>query len=214
MISVEVDNQATEDLKKIAFGIGASAAKGVLEAASYIGGVIADVVVSDMDSGTGTFARSFLPATFLGYHGKDVRAGALSDLPYAEIQNDGGTIKPTSGKYLAVPLTSKARKMWPRDWPKDALQFIKSANGNALLAQMQKRKSKKKKTIATIGLLAVKKVTTTTIDKLVPQYVLKQSVVIKATHYLNTAERKSVKRVDEIMAKRFGKDIGRIVKRG
>lgn len=54
-------------------------------------------------------------------------------LPYAEIQHDGGTIFPKTGKALAIPERQSliAKKLWPRDIDPDrkVLKFIPSITG-------------------------------------------------------------------------------------
>lgn len=40
-----------------------------------------------------------------------------ASVPYARIHHDGGIIKPKNAKYLAIPLTPKAKLSRPRDYP-------------------------------------------------------------------------------------------------
>lgn len=47
------------------------------------------------------------------------------DVPYARIQHEGGIIKPKNAKYLAIPITAKARLSYARNY--DGETFI--ANG-------------------------------------------------------------------------------------
>ncbi len=48
-----------------------------------------------------------------------------SNLVYAAIQQVGGEVKPKSGKYLAIPVPADLRRrgVWPRDLPRDSMQF-------------------------------------------------------------------------------------------
>lgn len=63
--------------------------------------------------------------------GESVRIG--SNLPYAKIQNEGGTVEPVNAKFLAIPITRKAHlagsprrfKETPRDRLRDNYVFVK-----------------------------------------------------------------------------------------
>ncbi len=48
-----------------------------------------------------------------------------SNLVYAAIQQLGGTVRPKTGKYLALPVLPNLRRrgVWPRDLPKDSMVF-------------------------------------------------------------------------------------------
>ena len=52
-----------------------------------------------------------------------------SNLVYAAIQQVGGTVRPKSGKYLAIPATAQLRRrgVWPRDLPAGSLKFVMRA---------------------------------------------------------------------------------------
>lgn len=54
-----------------------------------------------------------------------------SALPYAAIQQVGGTVRPKTVKCLAIPTQkSLARSgVWPRDWPRGALRFVPNNKG-------------------------------------------------------------------------------------
>lgn len=119
--------------------------------------------------GSGNLARSFLPATFIDTD-EGVGAAAVSDLVYAGIQNRGGTVTSSRpGGMLAVPLTAWAKKRWPRDVGGE-LFLIKSKRGNLLL-----------------------------MNKLGPQYVLKRSVTLTGSGYIDAAAENSKARVAEII---------------
>lgn len=107
----------------------------VLKAANHAGGEIARSVYAKHGGGSGALARSFLPASFVSAPNGQVAAGAFSDLVYAEVQDQGGTIEPKSGKNLAIPIGAKRTDVrWPRDYPKDSLKFI-MAKGKKLLVE-------------------------------------------------------------------------------
>ena len=90
---------------------------------------------------TGALARSVQTRFLVNESSPSMSvAVAGSKLVYAEIQDQGGEILPKR-RYLAVPvkLPRSMRGKWPRDWPSDALQLIRSRRGNLLLVEMQKR---------------------------------------------------------------------------
>jgi len=68
---------------------------------------------------TGALARGWV-RDHIVMMGNTVAARMVNRVPYAAIQNRGGTITPKSGQYLAVPISPEARTpgMWPRDYPK------------------------------------------------------------------------------------------------
>jgi len=102
-----------------------------------------DIVGSIYDSAKdpkGDLARSY-EVQLLDQGGDFISVGVFSDLVYAEIQDVGGEIN-AKKKYLAIPhkdAKSIIGVRWPRDFPKDALQFVKSKKqGTALLYQGKK----------------------------------------------------------------------------
>lgn len=151
-------------------------ARGVLRAANIAGGIIARNVIKLLPGGTGQLARSFLPARFIG--GKDsLTAAAQSDLEYAAIHDDGGTIRSSrpSG-VLAIPVSARAKGSWPRDWARDSLALIPSKKpGKALLIDTQ-----------TEGLMV--------------HYVLQESVKIDGTRYIKKSEADALPDIDKAMA--------------
>jgi hypothetical protein len=139
--------------------------KECLRLANIAGGEIARQAIALLPGGRGALARSFLPARLLSITNGEVKAGAISDLPYARVQNEGGTIKPSTRKMLAIPQTAKARSMWPRDWAKDELFLVPKGPDLALLMSPGKGKRGKPKL----------------------QYILKPSVKIEGTGYIDHA---------------------------
>lgn len=55
----------------------------------------------------------------------------FSFLPYARIQQEGGTVLPRKRKMLAIPLRPDLRRlgMWPKHWKRDRLACIKTGKG-------------------------------------------------------------------------------------
>lgn len=171
----------------IAKGVTDELGRRVLEGAQYVAGVIRKTVTSTFPDGrTGGLARSY-HETFIGWKGDDsVSAAAESALVYARILDEGGTILPKSGKYLAIPVPERniSAGKWPRHWGKDQLTFIKSKSGKALLATVSKK------------------------GKVVPQYFLVQQSTIRARNYLAASAKASEEGVAEIIGKGIDKAIG------
>jgi hypothetical protein len=124
---------------------------------------------------TGRLARSFLVTA--EDKGGVVSSTAASGLAYAAIQDQGGTIRAKSKK-LAIPIRGKPgaprRGQGPRDFGRP-LFFIPSMGGRApLLAEhVGKRR------------------------KVVPRYVLKTSVRINGTHYLEDASNRFIEETNK-----------------
>ena len=174
-IKVTVTDDATVVLEGIPEALTPELSKAVLKAANIAGGEIV-LAVRDTTAGSGTttgaLARSVLPAHFVEAPKGSVAAAADSDLIYAKIQDQGGTIHAKSVKNLAIPLTKEARGLWPRDRPAGELVFRKSKKGAALLVS------------ATTG---------------EPQYVLKPSVTLKGKGYIAKAREASEELVIETL---------------
>jgi hypothetical protein len=89
---------------------------------------------------TGALARS-VQTRWLVEPGSGTLSTAVagSKLVYAEIQDQGGEIRPRLGKYLSIPvdLPPSMRGKYPRDWPRGALILMRSKRGNPLLVEKQ-----------------------------------------------------------------------------
>lgn len=153
----------------------------VLRAAQHAEGEIRAVIYETFPEGrTGALARSFR-ATFLGRDADGVTSAAVSsDLVYARIQDEGGTIRPKTTQRLAVPLKRLPVGKWPRHYGKDELTLIRSKRGNSILAKVTKTKGGK--------------------DKIDPHFVLVRQVTIKGRGYVAIAEARARPGVEEIMA--------------
>lgn len=82
-----------------------------------------------------------------------------TNLPYARLQQEGGTITPKSGKALALPLTKEATRYKPRDFPRPLFvawrkgaksgvlaerpKFVKQSKGEKAAGKRFKRQSKR-----------------------------------------------------------------------
>lgn len=153
----------------------------VLRAAQHAEGEIRSVIYEVFPEGrTGGLARSFR-ATFIGRDVDGVTSAAVSsDLVYARIQDEGGTITPKTTQRLAVPLKRLAVGKWPRHYAKDELTLIKSKRGNSILAKVTKTKGGK--------------------DKIDPHFVLVRSVTLRGRGYVAIAEARARPGIEEIMA--------------
>lgn len=166
-------------LSALAGQLDVKAAELVLRAAEHVVGEIRAVVSEKFPEGrTGKLGRSFR-ATFLGRDGGAVSAAATSDLVYARIQDEGGVIRPSSVKYLAIPLKRLPVGKWPRHFGKGELVLVKSRSGGAVLAKVSKR------------------------GKVDPVFALKKSVRIPGKRYLDAAAERAAPGVEEIMAEGY-----------
>jgi hypothetical protein len=126
MIGFEVDG--ANKMADLLYELGANSNKAVslalLRCAQHAEGEIKRTAQKTFKPGTGNLMRSF-KAQMLQETGDNLSAGAVSDLVYAGIQNEGGTIRSSRGpgKFLAIPLANRDIPLgkWPRDYPKGAL---------------------------------------------------------------------------------------------
>lgn len=153
----------------------------VLRAAQHAEGEVRAVIYETFPEGrTGALARSFR-ATFLGRDADGVTAAAVSsDLVYARIQDEGGTITPKTTKYLAVPLKRLPVGKWPRHFGKDELTLIRSKRGNSILAKVTKTRGGR--------------------EKIDPHFVLVPRVTIRGRGYVALAAERARPGIEEIMA--------------
>lgn len=165
-------------LDRIADGLTDEMPRRVLEAAQHVTGEIRTAIFATVTSKgrkTGALARSFRE-TFLGHDGDTVSAASHSDLAYARIQDEGGTINPSSVSKLAVPIGKNiAIGKWPRHFGKGELVLIKSKAGNSILAKISKT------------------------GRISPQFVLVDSVTLRAKNYLAKAAVAAQPGVEEIL---------------
>lgn len=153
----------------------------VLRAAQHAEGEIRAVVYETFPEGrTGALARSFR-TTFIGRDADGVTsAAASSDLVYARIQDEGGTVRPSSVQRLAIPLKRLPVGKWPRHFAKGELTLIKSKRGNSILAKVTKGRGGK--------------------DKIDPQFVLVKESRIRGRGYVVLAAERARPGIEEIMS--------------
>ena len=147
-----------------------------LKAATIAGGFLAKEVVARLPGGTGNLAGSFLPAKMV-QGGDEIKAASLSNLPYARVQDEGGTIIPRTAKNLAIPQTPTAKSMWPREWGRDQLHFIANPMEG--------------------GVLVDSSGTT--------QYILRPRVTIDGVHYVDAARARIEDEAPSIVARELAK---------
>lgn len=169
---------------------------GVFKCAQVAAGEIRREVLSTFQGRTGTLARSF-KETFLGDSKDGIRsAGAVSDLEYAPIQDEGGTIRSKNGRKLAVPIRGANVPVgkWPRDFAPGQLKLIPRRGRPPLLAKVHTRGAKK----------GVAELT-----RIEPVFVLLSSVTISGKGYLKRAADAAAPRMAEIMGDSIKVAVGR-----
>lgn len=180
MIGVQTIDTASPMLDKLKPAVSSVLRDGVFAAAQFAAGEIRRTVMSKLKGRTGNLARSY-KETFLRSQPGMVSAGAVSDLSYARIQDEGGTIRPKSVKHLAVPIMSGKRLpvgKWPRHFAKGELVYIARKDKDPLLARPVGK------------------------GEIEPLFVLKKSVKLKAKHYIAEARRRSGPRINEIVGRK------------
>lgn len=171
--------------------LGPLLAKTSLKAAMVATGEIRDQLQA-IKGGRGGLARSFRER-LVSRKGDEISAESYSNLIYAKIQNDGGTITPKSGKYLAVPLKSAnvPPGKWPRHFPKEgpgALHFIPRRGNSPLLAKLRRDGS------------------------ILPVFSLRTSVTLRAKHYLEEAAKRVEPEIEQILMDALDEALKPVVK--
>lgn len=162
-IRTEITNTAHKFLAELGDTLGETIRSELFQAAEKGAGLIRETINEEWLSkstarvSTGNLARSFKP-TMLRSGSNRYAAGIFSDVVYAAIHEDGGTIYPSRAKNLAIPLTPTARRVAPKNFPKK-LRFAITPLGNKVLAIQMKTKIK-------------------------PQYLLEASTQIRGKKYL------------------------------
>lgn len=181
-VTVSFDGELGSIVDRIARGVSDEAPRALLLAAEHAAGEVRRTAQALNSSGSarGGLARSF-KASFNSVQGDTLSAGAYSDLPYADIQNRGGRIKAKKRK-LAVPVKGVARAgKWPRDYPKGFLFRV----GNLLVHKTENTKAGKYRKGTLFGLKIY--------------FVLRSSVKIEPTGYIDFASESAEPKIVEIM---------------
>jgi hypothetical protein len=134
---------------------------------------------------SGALARSFQPE--VKGNGRDqLSAGVFSSNVYANIHEHGGRIFPKKGKYLAIPITKKASRFMPRNFP-EPLVFLHWPPRAPVLATV--------------------KIKGAGFGKITAQYILRTHVRITKKGYLQKAEKASADGVEKIFGAAFRRAI-------
>jgi len=189
MVDAKIDGDLKADLDKISEEISEGLSRDTLLAAEHVAGEIRREIHARFRGKTGTLGGSF-NAVLLKPKGGKIRAGALSDLIYARIQDEGGTIKPKTRQNLSIPLSPEAKTVgkWPRHFARGRLFFMKSKRGNKLLAESVGRGKR---------------------ARLVLHYLLRPTVQIDGKRYLDAAQKGSREEVAAIFGRRVQASIDR-----
>lgn len=185
MIGIKVEglDALERHLSQTSSAVERAMAKGVMRAAQETTGIIRKNIYSGMRGRTGDLARSF-KETFLGEKGGSVSAGSFSDLSYARIQEEGGTIHPRTRRYLAVPLVRTPVGKWPRHF--SDLVLVRSRRGNLLLARVSKS------------------------GRMTPHFVLKPSVRLRGRGYLAASIREAQAAASEAVGAQLALEVDKI----
>lgn len=152
-----VGDDAEAFLSALSKAVTPAVARAVLRAAQAASGELSLASMEALTKRpTGSLARSFDVEVLS--KGDTISAGAFSRLPYASIQDAGGTIRAKRRKYLAIPLDGIPRGMGPRQYP-TPLEFRPSRKGGGVLVDSTGK----------------------------PRYALKRQVRIRGTGYVRTA---------------------------
>jgi hypothetical protein len=162
----------------------------MLQAAEVAAGAVRRSVFEAFPGGRGGLARSYTATLLDPGPGGELRSGAMSDLVYARIQDQGGDIYPKDAKALAFPHTKSAeaqslsaRGVGPREFPTD-LQLIWPPHWER-------------------GWLA-----DVSGSKPVPHYFLSDHEYIPPTHYLDEAARIAEPLIDELVDAELTTELG------
>lgn len=167
----------------------------IMQAAVHYEGELKQAINDVFTGGKGQLARN-PKATLINEKGEVKKAGAFLDLVYADIQDQGGTIFPRAAKALAIPLTKKAEKRYPREWPRFQLTLIdRSKKGKPPLLVEEKGTWKK------LGRSGGKELV---VKRMEIHYVLKKSVTIRGKGYVERARRAAESTVKEIIGEFVG----------
>lgn len=179
MIAIEVDVSKVQKLtKRMEAGSAKAIASAVLRAAHVMASFVSKAVMEKLPGGTSQLARSFVANVgFIRSTGDVISARTFSPLPYAGIQDKGGTIRPKTARALAVPLTNEAQKRWPRDWSREQLKLV-VLKGKALLVERLGK-----------GKMA----------RLKAHYVLKDHVTLTGREYIAAARSQGKSAVDGVI---------------
>lgn len=173
----------------------------VMGGAQVIAGELTAAVMGKLAKDpTGDLARSQRPKLLVG-EGPEVEAIAGSELPYAEVQDQGDPQHGINGgKKMAVPLSfgNVPRGKSPSDWGDKELMVLPRKGKDSLLVLAEVSGRGKLRPVLKS-------------DRIQPKYVLKDSVNIKGVHYVDAAAASSEPLVNDYVAGEIEEVIGAIV---
>ncbi len=141
MINIRTYDEATPYLMAVAKAMPEAIKKGMMDAAFELEGEIREEIQRTFPTAkTGELMNSY-HAQWVTDSGPQITTGVYSDLVYARIQNEGGTIYPRTVKNLAIPISPKAKMTigkWPRHYPKDFLTLIQKKGKAPVLVHLSK----------------------------------------------------------------------------
>lgn len=140
---------------------------GMFKAAQYARGEVQRQISGGFKSGRGGLARSYVATILKPTKKGELRAGAVSSLVYAKIQNEGGRVTAKAARALTIPLTHEARRAsqvgrTAREFPTPLALIWPKGKSTGWLVEKQRRKS-------------------------IMHYLLTRSVKIPGTRYLEKA---------------------------
>lgn len=194
-IALEVALDA-EKVQRVFDHLGAELAKKELTQLSlgaaqlYAGALRRSIVRLLKKDPTGTTARS-VRVELVTKTGDEITAIAAAHTPYANIQDQGGTIE-AKDKLLAVPWDIVPRGKGPRDYAPNFLKAVPRPGKPTLLVENRKRRKGEK--IPT------------------PYFTLKERIVIEGVHFVDAADEESAAEVVEFVDEHIEELLAREVK--
>lgn len=141
-VSVDIDSRGVEDAAAAlaAGGLTSAAARALLESAQRLEAeIIVEVRARLTKYPRGALARSW--RTTLEQDDRELTATVASRLPYARVQDEGGTIRPVRARMLAIPIRGPGGPklgQGPRQFPGD-LHVEKTPKGRLVLVDEKGR---------------------------------------------------------------------------
>lgn len=196
-VNAKLNGNAVEQfLKLVPKAMDSAAVKSVLLLATEATGVLAEEVRSRLTKRpTGALARSF-KARLVSKSAGEISAEAVSRLPYAAQQDQGGTIRPRKARALAIPhpMARIPRGKGPRDYP--GLFMIKRDGKSPILALAKTRGPGRGREGP--GVLSAIK----------PMFTLHKSVTQRGVGYVAAAEARMRPRITEVCGVELGREVG------
>jgi len=184
-IGIEIRNPPKEAFERIRVSMGQAMPRAMLKAAEVTAGEVRASVQRRLKQFTGMLGRSYKATLLKSLRRNQLRSGAISDLIYARIQDEGDTVYPRKAKALAIPLTTKAQRharagAGARTFPKKLVMIWPRGHASGILAELFSSGKRKGK---------IKEV----------HYALKKSSTIPGSHYLDDAKKNAIPQVEAVL---------------